>query len=258
LSLRPGMLRSLLALALFCALNGISQEWTRFRGPNGTGISHAKGIPTKITAADQNWHRAGRARMAIERCRNSDASRPGHWSDSLSGTCRRELFWLACVDRWPAVLRLYVRRVGDRGSGRHLQGSPSLPIERNVPLNPGGRARPAIYPHRESSLEFRRSESRLASITLRRNLRRAHWRTAPACFSATLTLLETPPWSFGPNRIGLSSAPVRPPAKSGFSEPIETHTPFISPLPTGNREKGYRGLLRSRAGILPVYHFEVG
>ena len=32
-----------------------AQEWTRFRGPNGTGISHAKTIPTKLSDADVNW-----------------------------------------------------------------------------------------------------------------------------------------------------------------------------------------------------------
>jgi len=32
-----------------------AQEWTRFRGPNGTGVSYAKSIPTKITDADINW-----------------------------------------------------------------------------------------------------------------------------------------------------------------------------------------------------------
>src|SRR5882672_12281307 len=32
-----------------------AQEWTRFRGPNGTGISHAETIPTKIGDADINW-----------------------------------------------------------------------------------------------------------------------------------------------------------------------------------------------------------
>src|SRR5262245_53789909 len=32
-----------------------AQEWTRFRGPNGTGVSNAKGIPTKISEADINW-----------------------------------------------------------------------------------------------------------------------------------------------------------------------------------------------------------
>ena len=37
------------------APNNAAQEWTRFRGPNGTGISHAKTIPTKISDADINW-----------------------------------------------------------------------------------------------------------------------------------------------------------------------------------------------------------
>jgi outer membrane protein assembly factor BamB len=39
----------------FLSLATSAQEWTRFRGPNGTGISHSKGIPTKITDADINW-----------------------------------------------------------------------------------------------------------------------------------------------------------------------------------------------------------
>lgn len=33
---------------------GVS-EWTRFRGPNGTGVSNAKGIPANWTADDYNW-----------------------------------------------------------------------------------------------------------------------------------------------------------------------------------------------------------
>jgi outer membrane protein assembly factor BamB len=37
------------------ALDSRAQEWTRFRGPNGTGISHARTIPTKITDANVNW-----------------------------------------------------------------------------------------------------------------------------------------------------------------------------------------------------------
>ncbi len=32
-----------------------AQEWTRFRGPNGTGVSEAKTIPVKWTEADYNW-----------------------------------------------------------------------------------------------------------------------------------------------------------------------------------------------------------
>ncbi len=34
---------------------GNAQEWTRFRGPNGTGIGLAKGIPSKFTVADADW-----------------------------------------------------------------------------------------------------------------------------------------------------------------------------------------------------------
>jgi outer membrane protein assembly factor BamB len=32
-----------------------TEQWTRFRGPNGTGISHAKNIPAKITDAEIAW-----------------------------------------------------------------------------------------------------------------------------------------------------------------------------------------------------------
>ena len=42
----------------FCAFflaTSLAQEWTRFRGPNGTGVSPAKGIPTQWTEADYNW-----------------------------------------------------------------------------------------------------------------------------------------------------------------------------------------------------------
>ena len=32
-----------------------ADEWTRFRGPNGTGISNAKSIPVEFTVADYKW-----------------------------------------------------------------------------------------------------------------------------------------------------------------------------------------------------------
>jgi outer membrane protein assembly factor BamB len=38
-----------------CAGSGAGQEWTRFRGPNGSGISAAKTIPTTWTDKDFNW-----------------------------------------------------------------------------------------------------------------------------------------------------------------------------------------------------------
>ncbi|HEX4129808.1 MAG TPA: PQQ-binding-like beta-propeller repeat protein [Pirellulales bacterium] len=42
--------------ALVPSLHG--QEWTRFRGPNGQGVSTAKGIPVKWTESDYNWKAA--------------------------------------------------------------------------------------------------------------------------------------------------------------------------------------------------------
>lgn len=41
------------ALAFHAATFG--QEWTRFRGPNGSGISHEKSIPTQISEAQLQW-----------------------------------------------------------------------------------------------------------------------------------------------------------------------------------------------------------
>src|SRR2546428_7108991 len=42
------------ALARF-GLRTEAQEWTRFRGPNGPGVSHAQTVPARITDADINW-----------------------------------------------------------------------------------------------------------------------------------------------------------------------------------------------------------
>ncbi len=42
----------LLLAPSLCAADG---EWTRFRGPNGSGISHATTIPTRWTEKDYNW-----------------------------------------------------------------------------------------------------------------------------------------------------------------------------------------------------------
>jgi outer membrane protein assembly factor BamB len=37
------------------AVRSTAQEWPRFRGPNGSGASSAKTIPTRITDSDINW-----------------------------------------------------------------------------------------------------------------------------------------------------------------------------------------------------------
>ena len=45
----------LAAMAILSASVSQGQEWTRFRGPNGQGISNAKTIPVKWTEKDYNW-----------------------------------------------------------------------------------------------------------------------------------------------------------------------------------------------------------
>jgi outer membrane protein assembly factor BamB len=53
-SVALGVPLALLAAA-FAAATLEAQEWTRFRGPNGTGISEAKGIPVAWTEQDFRW-----------------------------------------------------------------------------------------------------------------------------------------------------------------------------------------------------------
>lgn len=40
---------------LIATVTSQAEEWTRFRGPNGSGLSEAKTIPTQWTNADFNW-----------------------------------------------------------------------------------------------------------------------------------------------------------------------------------------------------------
>jgi outer membrane protein assembly factor BamB len=64
-------------IALFVS-GSAAQEWTRFRGPNGSGISESKTIPTKITDADLNWK--------IE-LPGSGYSSPVLWGEKIFLTC---------------------------------------------------------------------------------------------------------------------------------------------------------------------------
>src|SRR4051812_12165583 len=49
--------RFALAFAFASALVApvLGQEWTRFRGPNGQGVSEATTVPSKWTESDYNW-----------------------------------------------------------------------------------------------------------------------------------------------------------------------------------------------------------
>ncbi|MBI2825600.1 MAG: PQQ-binding-like beta-propeller repeat protein [Planctomycetia bacterium] len=54
--LRTSLLASLTAVGLSVpALPAAAQEWTRFRGPNGAGISAATTVPATWTEKDYNW-----------------------------------------------------------------------------------------------------------------------------------------------------------------------------------------------------------
>lgn len=56
----------------------LGQEWSRFRGPNGTGISEAKGIPEKVTEKDYAWK---------VKLPGAGHSSPVLWGDRIFLTC---------------------------------------------------------------------------------------------------------------------------------------------------------------------------
>ncbi len=66
-----------IALCLFVA-SASAQEWTRFRGPNGSGIGQAKALPSKLTDADLAWKTA---------LPGSGHSSPVLWGEKLFVTC---------------------------------------------------------------------------------------------------------------------------------------------------------------------------
>lgn len=78
------------------AANGLlrsaaAQDWTRFRGPNGTGVSDAKTIPTKWTEADFNW------KIALP---GKGHSSPVIWGDKVfvtSADDKAGKFFVLCV-----------------------------------------------------------------------------------------------------------------------------------------------------------------
>src|SRR3954468_6585564 len=80
-------------VTLLCAGQALAQEWTRFRGPNGTGISPAKGVPVKWTEQDFRW----RVPIAGE-----GHSQPVIWGNNLFLTSAIELGkerTLLCIDK---------------------------------------------------------------------------------------------------------------------------------------------------------------
>ena len=64
--------------AILLASAAHAQQWPRFRGPNGQGISHAKTIPTKWTQNDYNW------KVTLP---GGGHSSPVIWADRVFVTC---------------------------------------------------------------------------------------------------------------------------------------------------------------------------
>jgi outer membrane protein assembly factor BamB len=69
----------IVAAGVLCAASGAGgQEWTRFRGPNGRGISHAKTIPVRWTQREVNWR--------VELAGGGESS-PVVWGEKVFVTC---------------------------------------------------------------------------------------------------------------------------------------------------------------------------
>jgi len=75
------LLSLLLALCLPHATDGNDQDWTRFRGPDGSGISTATTVPVEWTEQDYNW------RVELP---GTGHSSPVTWRDKVFVTCGEE------------------------------------------------------------------------------------------------------------------------------------------------------------------------
>ena len=85
----------LLGILLTCAAHG--QEWSRFRGPNGQGISDAKTIPVKWTEKDYNWK--------VKLPAGGHGS-PVLWNDKVFVTCESPVQRCGKNDEMTGTLRM--------------------------------------------------------------------------------------------------------------------------------------------------------
>ena len=113
------------------ALEAAAQEWTRFRGPNGTGISKAQGIPVTWTEQDFRW------RIAFP---GESHSQPVIWGDKLFLTTAVELGKeraLVCLDKrdgrelWTKKFSLPTHRPQNKNAS-FANGSPVVDAHRVI------------------------------------------------------------------------------------------------------------------------------
>lgn len=82
---------SVVAMTVLCGMAG-GQEWTRFRGPDGTGIGRGESIPVSFTEADYLW---------MVKLPGPGHSSPVLWGDRIFLTCAhdaREEREVVCLD----------------------------------------------------------------------------------------------------------------------------------------------------------------
>ncbi|HUR57627.1 MAG TPA: PQQ-binding-like beta-propeller repeat protein [Opitutaceae bacterium] len=108
-----------------------AQEWTRFRGPNGTGISASKDVPVTWTEQDFRW------RVSLP---GESHSQPVIWGDRIFLTTAMDLGReraLLCLDKkngtelWRKTYPLPTHRPGNRNAG-FANGSPVVDAERVI------------------------------------------------------------------------------------------------------------------------------
>src|SRR5512141_416030 len=87
------LLRAALVLVAVLSCAGIAegQEWTRFRGPNGLGVSPAKTVPSEWSKEDINWQ------IVLP---GAGHSSPVAWGSKIfvtSGDRETEKLYLLCI-----------------------------------------------------------------------------------------------------------------------------------------------------------------
>jgi outer membrane protein assembly factor BamB len=129
-SLRPGA-SLLLVFAALLSTPAAAQEWTRFRGPNGTGISTAKGIPISWTESDFRW------RVEIP---GVSHSQPVIWGEKLFLTTALDAGKervLICLNKddgkelWRKTYALPTHRPANRNAS-YANGSPVVDAQRVI------------------------------------------------------------------------------------------------------------------------------
>src|ERR1043165_2686067 len=114
-----------LGIALGIAADGSAQEWTRFRGPNGTGAADSKAIPTTWSESDFKW------RVEIP---GKSHSQPVIWEDkiflesALDDGKERLLICLQKADGrelWSKKMALPTHVPGNKNSG-YANSSPAV------------------------------------------------------------------------------------------------------------------------------------